>query len=796
MNPFGQSDNSGRSQRRDNDSSDLQHCLREIRRFASWGKGQGESQFKDWVEKTLDRFPDSQPKINEVSAKGRKDRELLANVYNEARQQGRAHPNVEALVKLAENHGTPGPYIEKQLTAGDGAFQKKTQEERRKRGGQSLSNLREVAVGVCNMSFPQNRQSAAAAADYKAPANLKFHPCDIRGLSPGASWQIVIDETGDQFGPDAKHQQIKKQGRFVALLIPPIAALPGLAKGWHAVSEADEEIDWAVQAVLDAHIGVLGISVNSLPVTPGDRWMDGVATVLDWVLRLLPLGGHTKIDVLVENRGDFTAGQNWKFVERSCLMQLARSFPDRANKIEVSVTAISKDGSPYNGFVDAIAYTWAGTSETSRERLRKSGLLHKCLLEPDARSLRFAWDAFAAGTGLPAEEWWALAVQRTDRSDGSILDSLLTRVGESCRDDASVWKSFVQHCRNRLRAGAVGISQLAAAVDWLEEFHPPKEILPKTLKLVWLTVKLAKANHQGESELRELPDLKKLCNSLKEEEPLLVCHASLHVATAYTNRFDFDCASKVLNWWDKLPPIAPGLRLWAQMQSALGQCAAFKGNAAEAIRRFDVALKAFERLSDDDERNKDRLQTLCYKAIAMMDDAGYSDSKVRKAVEEVVGPLSESAAALAVDSSAEKRYMHHVLLRWLTHRPNPEATAAYISKRDEWEVGAGHPWPLTMMYRSLLLASCDLLAARELASSAAGLALVPEHGPVMHLIGACCRAVAESLGDPWLSAESDLQRIRQSLPLAGGRIDHLIASRKKPDIALELLRKVLPFNFR
>jgi hypothetical protein len=287
-----------------------------------------------------------------------------------------------------------------------------------------------------------------------------------------------------------------------------------------------------------------------------------------------------------------------------------------------------------------------------------------------------------------------------------------------------------------------------------------------------------------------------LSSQIYDEAAPLVCHADLHFAVEASNRFEFDYATTCLDRWKNCRPAEPGLRYWAQVQSSLGQHAAFRGDNRGAVELFRQALAAFDRLSDPDQRKSDQQQTRCYLVIALMDEATIPASLVKTELEHLVGDIEKSAEKLAKSDKAEDRYLHHVLLRWLTNRGDEQAASIYLNQKDKWSAGAGHPWPLIEIYRALLLHESDPQEASDLALRASNLAFESKQGPVVNLIGACCRTIASNWGRDWPEGRSILANLEKQLPSAVDRIQVLKMALDKTSDPLKILSGVLPFNFR
>jgi len=766
--------------------------LGDIRKYASWSGPEGQRNLEQVREAFALAYPGHEGEIDHAIQQGRALLEICNRAYRAANSRGAKSKEVQAIREEARrDHSWNINRVESQIERGHTAF------ERRR---SSRSSKHTPRTPVKPRTAGPVRPTTGGGVGLVRPSSVAIppglHGSDVRAQQPCAEWTVVIDESGSEFGADLSQVKASRKGRFVAVVVPrDRPALPDLPKAWHAVDCSDDnEINQVFQNILSAEVGVFGVTVESLPTTPGERWMDGVALLIDWILRLLPVDGPTRLKVLVENRGEFRQGERWPLVERDCLRRLALAFPQTAGWIDLRIQVVGKDGSEIGGYADALAFTWARTSDASKARMRESKLAGTCLVEGDARQLLHAWDAFAQGVRLPGPDWWRLLPEAA--APAFLVGTLLERIGLECHADASRWSVYLDETRRQMAGGAVELARLAEATAWLERFKPAEAGIPPLMRLAWLIVKLARSNHYGDAESAWERELESLAPGLLDEAAPLVCHTDLHLAVARTNRFDFEGAGRALARWRDLPVAVPGLRYCGQVRSSLGQHAAFQGRQSEAVEFFEEALEGFARLSDPAVRDKECAQTACYWAIATMDDPAASDSEVRAAVERVTGPLDKAAARLATSGSPFFRYAHHLLLRWLVHRGDPAIVSSYLSHRGEWKTGEGHPWPLIQLYRAILLHSDDPAAARGLALDAAEAAFAAEQGPVVRLIGACCRTIAANWGDPWAEAGAELDELAATLPQAAERIGALQKALAQPTPALELLVKVLPFNFR
>ncbi len=809
----------------------IQSCLGKIQFYASWDGTSGDSNTQSLAKQCLALDPDAQPRIDQAIEKGRGDSRLLAPFYEYGQRYGNnfaARSDVKrALDELKQIRPGLLDRAKQQATKGAAAADRRHDAKSRRATGEPVSKVRRPGVIAAPTTAP-----ALAPTQTKRPAGALptgLHPCDLRTLAPQPAWQLLIDETGSQFGIKANEMATSDRtlGRMLGLLIPQQGhRLPPLKSGWHAVDQTIGAIDRTIQAVLDASVGVLGITVQQLPDAPGERWAFCVIRLLDLVLRLLPVNAPTCVEVLIEERGDdFKRGNQWPAVAEQVRLRLADAYPERGRLIELKIRTIGKTDSPFNGYVDALAFIASGGGEHSRACLAASGLDGTCLLKIDAETLTRTLEWLDRGHSLEGRDWSLLLAHPDAEQPANLISTLLNRLGEAAQSDANLWRRYLDHVMGHFDSRSLDLRVLNRQVIWLQRWAPEDQRLPPTLRLLWLTAQLARANHLGQSEQPWLDEMQDLADRLMDEDARLVCRAELNLAVTATNRYDFAQAGRALQRWNPPEPLpvgklngllqrllggsplptvdavaAPkasaGLRYWGQVRSSLGQHAAFLDDPTTAVRFFDEALASFAQLSDPEQERRESRQTRTYRAIALMDDPVQDADRVREAVEMVIGKTPGALTALAQSTNSADKYAHHLALRWLVHRPDAGLAAVYLAQREAWDQGTEHPWPLIELYRGILLHPQDAQTARELALDGFTLAFADDSGPVVRLIGACCRTVAAAWGAPWPEAEPVLAQLEQDLPLAADRIARIRAELTQPGDPLALLRAVLPFNFR
>lgn len=598
----------------------------------------------------------------------------------------------------------------------------------------------------------------------------------IQNLIPSALWTLLIDETGDSF--DSRHSGRGLRGRFVGILLPDSVSLSELSS-FHATESSLDEIDKTLQALLDQPVGVFGIAVDDLPETEGERWVDGVMETIHWVWRLLPIDksmNKSSLNILIEQRGTYEAGQDWNAVRRELMRGWAALDSERAKQIGISLELIEKDDHSYNGYVDAVAFTWGSSNVASVDRLKKSGLLGTCLHEGNGPTLRTLWDAMAREDNIAGSDWrWLISLLESE-DERSIAGSLLKRIGESSKLNIKKWEIFFKEVRDHLESKAVNLIGLGRECEWLEKYKPADAIVPNTLKLGWLTSKLALANHMGETHRKDIErEIEDMSAKVLDEDARLVCLADLHRAVLATNRFDFAAAEQSLIRWKDMPTMIPGLQMTARVESSFGQHLAFQGFYSEARDKFNKAVELFNRMSDEQAAIGEKEQTLNYLAIATMDDINIPHGMKKDAVEKVTGPVKKAIAELSSDNQDRLKYTQHLLVRYLAHCGTEEEKNEYLKYKDKWTFSKGHPWQLIEFYRGLLVHPLEPdLAARHF-ENAWELATIAGQGPTVRYIGLCLgvTAVAFMMVNEWPVDSEGMRKLIREIPMAADRFEIL-----------------------
>lgn len=618
----------------------------------------------------------------------------------------------------------------------------------------------------------------------------------IMNLKPSPSWTVLIDETGDRFVNDEIPNAGSRLGKTVALLLPESISLPQLPMGWHA-KDVHEQLPQVIHDLLASPCGIIGLTVNELPRMNANLWSGSIRTLMDMIARLLPISEKTSITFLVEEHSDYTPENGTTIMKGLCddiHLQLGRVNPKRANNLSLTAKVISKTGSLYNGYVDAIANCWGSPSSRSRKLVKC--LTDICLyMDTDGQGFGNFINKIVSDQSFDAQEWTELLRQSLCYQGNLLVRHYLDDFAQRISNKPETWKNYLDATRQHLESKDIDQRLLGQQIAWLKAAMPAETELTEDLQLLWMTAELAEANHLG--KVISDPELKSMFSYLTEhlmdEEPRLVAWATLNLSVAYTNAFDFESAEAIMDIWDRKPMQVLGHQYTGQIQSTLGQLAAFWGDNEEAVPLFDQAISNFAKMSNKLKSSQDIEQTTTYKLIAML-DLGLANTPDFDHDAERYFNLPLEQAALFVPQDPAQRYKHHVLLRMLVSGDYPQAREAYLSQRQNWLTGAYHPWELIEFYRALLLDG-DLNA--QLRHLDTGFDIAKGGDATLHVIAAVILGSRLALADGRLDEyQALLDTIADELPDLGKRLDVLRAQPQAKLPPLELAARVLPFNFK
>lgn len=674
-----------------------------------------------------------------------------------------------------------------------------------------------------NARFQSFAVSASSPGD-----DRRVHPNALPSLPPSARWTVLIDETGNQFDEEASSAR-QKLGRIVGIFIPQENEyrLPPLSENWHAVLQDYEYVERAVDRLLRSGCGVLGVSIDTLNAINGDRWFYGVETLLTLGLRLLPCDAPTTVDVRVERRGEFQNDDFWnKYLQvrlNDLQAELARSFPQKAQKITLTGRFIAKSEDRRNGYADAAAFVWGSGSVVGL--LAKSGWPNACFLEGDAQKLRSAFDLTQRSERLAPIDWANLVDSEAATQSNSFVAATLRDLGEKTKQDLALWRDYLNYTTSIVDSKAIRLQSLRSQIDWLKQYAPQTDLPPK-LELVWLTNQIATENHRGAGATQETVEKYKRCQKLAKnlynEDAELACNAALHIAVSASNAFDFQQPKKILATWAQRDPAIAGLRMHGQILSSLGQFEALNGDATKAIGYFKQAIEVFKKLSDPFESEREISQTAAYLFIAATDLRPFSAQEFKTAASLYFQTpnLQEAAKKLRGTNAASEKYRCAALLRALVYLNNDpkvkadnptikyeieEAATVYLRQSSAWQTDVGHPWELVEFYRGVLSSDEErdgsFRNAYQIACDEGGTALrviaAVILGSILTLPSANRqdRDEYEKLID---QLEREIPRLAQpsSPSCKRSRLSFLQTQPTAPLPPLELAKAVLPFYFR
>lgn len=751
------------------DRTTIEELLKDARSIASWKDGAGLSKVEELRQKVRDQKPADLDAFERMVEQGTAVRRAVAEVTELIRTRG---PDVAEVAARLRDHRTAS-WAEDDLES----------QRTRSLFDYNVDKVLEFQRGVA-----RKRDHEAAGGGTTVTPSDYHHRVDR--LPRASSYDVVVDETGSQFDPDGSSS--RHEGRLVGVVIPAGAALPHIG-GFHGTEATPEELDAAVQAVLDAPVGVFGFSRSSIPQTNDDHWHVGVLELIEWVVRLLPVPETTTaLNVFVEQRAFHSAESDWKPAITEMKRQFARRVRHLDGKFELTVRVVRKDGHAFLPYADAVANTWGSSWSSSRERLELSGLRGSCLIEGDLQVLADAWDDAEADGCLPSETWSSLLEQRPSNFIAAIiLDHIAARL-----NDPRVADYYEGLLHAHLDSKSVHMDLLGLQVDWLEH-HTSVASGPRG-RLASTSARLARLNHTGTPDHELDEQLAALGESLLDEDPALVCLTDLRRVVSATNAFEFERGWRILEPWLERHPAIPGLQMWGRIQSTAGQLKAFMGQPQEARRYFLSALDSFGRLSDPTKASLESAHTRAYLAIAAMEDDSVDLDNARSELLAYLGVPSVRQASRTYANATDpaSKYKHHVLVRYLVHRGTDDEQRHYLELlRSPRATGSGHPWELILFYRGWMLRNAGK-SHPDVIVDAIRHTLASDAGPTLLLIGATLEQLAARWETP-LFNDHDRRalhaRLKTMLPAAANRVAALADS----DVDdRTLLKQVLPFNFR
>jgi hypothetical protein len=670
-----------------------------------------------------------------------------------------------------------------------------------------IVSIKGVENVVVQQSADMNFPADGAIADDRAMRTLSTHPNDITTLRPGDAWTVYIDESYRGGDEAFETGGVGIMAGVICRDDVPLPLLPDLHCSQNYSPEELTAQDNALEEILHhPNCGVLAIPSSAYEVSMG--WDDALASWVDVLVRLLPFpegDGVVSLRVCVEPHDPYRTIEDFRMLKLVCEKSLKNFFPERARRVNLSFEPLPKPGAGErsgNAYPDIIGFTCLRHSgdNTARQRYKASGWSGVCHLNVSPDRISRLLRCFYRSEPLDAATWSPLV-----SSDGiGIMGALSARFGERAKASPEEWERYMGFLCAHLTSGTIDMKLLRKQVAWLRTYQPPA--IAKKSQLAWLTAQIALANHEGKlaagagSPLRAEFDA--LCEQLYDEAAPLVCEATLNLAVAYTNGYEFEMALALIQSLLGKDRATVGLSGYGKLLSTAGQHFAFLGMADEAISKFNEALSCFSRLTDEKERSINLDITRAYLATATMDGRPADARRVlalyllgdERAPEEA---LLREVACLAGERKA--KFHHYILLRYIAAQPDGDPLrSAYVGAHGKWcSPSAGHPWELIEFYRAQLLPVGEERARRL--DTAWRLAVV-EGGETLMVIAAVIAgaALADGLEGEWPARfERAVAQIGEMPGLReNGRYQALLDQPTAKLPPLEFAAKVLPFNFR
>lgn len=793
-------------------------------RYENGSKEQGRAEllFKYCDQLLLDEGPDAQDQCQMTEMQiFRLCPEVAEDFISKAREWAKLALTIRKEIETRKLKKSPDGDLESRISRLGGPLPK--------RAGEWFDQMRhfgtlEVRVQPCD--FPQRITEEI----WTKGGEYRHHVNDIWCLDPSTAWDLYIDESGAGFanGEDGLVAGVLSDRRH------PLKKQPSL----HAMRDKEARLIAAADSLVTylsehPHAGVLAFPVRAS--TSSTCWCVAIGKLIDMVLRLLPLPlGDEKVElsVVIEHRSIYGRAENFLYLRDACRFALAQSYPTREARIDLTIEVMNKEH-PFNAYPDVVANAChaALTGRGHLDRLKRARWEGTCFLNYEPGTVERLFDATHSGSSLDGAVWDEMLCGDFDPQ--SILGVQLDRFGEEVRKSLPLWEKYLAWTILHLESKAIDFRRLLRQMNWLVKYQPDHALLPPRLQLLWLTAELAVNNHRG-AVLKDANYAKfqKLVVALYEEDAPLTCWAVLHLAVAETNAFRFASAKRIVEsylkrvgsvtwgrdvpaWfnWIRRPAdfllkkggarpasIAAimGLQYCGQLVSSYGQHLAFLAYPEDAVGCFLEANRLFGRLSDKASAQRDISQTSAYLLTALMDSPASAarNKNLKVALADYFGEdLVAVAKRLAVTKEPGEKYQHHILLRYIHSGLASQAVReAYLAEQANWKTDVGHPWEMIEFYRALLIPQGPervehLKCAVKLAAG----------GDVTLKVIACVIAgalVAEG-AFPLEDYAAKVEEIAKIVPdLGASRLAALRAQSKVPVSALDLAKKVLPFNFR
>lgn len=573
-------------------------------RYASW-HGKASPLVVAYLELLAERFPSAhdQSFIKRAADRGELARGLMRRLAKLAKQHGLEAPELaEELGRAARSLAFwPGfPEAAKRLlmkvTTGEedpiegvGRFDRIEPTWSQRKGRTGGPEGEEGGEARAEGAAPAKAKKAPVAAAAEAPTVVRpFLLAPFVRRKPGEHrvWNQAPSESWVMHAAEAPEG-------WVGILVPrPVSReLPEAPEAFQLATAEPAQLAELLQQLAEGELGVLGVA------KPG---ADGLEALIAWVLRLLPVEGETKLEVIAAVGPE---GPSVKAAGQGALRGLARADAGRAKSIRLAAHPGKGQASHH---AQALATLCFDAHPEAMALLGAHPWLGACMVGAPWPT-RGAYDALNTER-LPGQDALTHFLAAASRVTAGSLEALVSELMvERLRTDAKLRRSTAEGAARSLRLGddllAVGrVAALLGAAD-------PEMVLPPALQLGALLARL----ESGEGEAAEAAA--HLAQALVPEDARLACAADIIRAELCLAAQEHDAAEAILQAWLAKAPELPGLGQWLALQRTMALLIAARGDKAGAKALLAETQTRAEQLMDPLSRNA-LLATL-----AMADDA-------------------------------------------------------------------------------------------------------------------------------------------------------------------------------
>lgn len=692
--------------------------------------------------------------------------ELERRFRNVLREQGPEHEaTAAALARLAERFPAEGHAARSRLE--------------RLRRGEDLTQQE------------QARRAAGKAASEVHLGQGEHRPWRLR---PVSRWHLVIAATGlrapRERGKDREGEAElrRRPGRAVALLVPGDPGRLPLPSGWRAPDCGSlEELDAAVQFVVDSGWGVLGLTLGDCPEATGDAWADAALALAELAAYSLPVEGPTALVVELPS---------WS----ACGEPVRNALAGRLAAFTALGASLQEPGPGEGiaGLAEALAWSWGGKRDSEQARIRQSGLAGTCLIQLEVAQR----EALAAlrGTGLPSWPSLGELVAKATLDPSCLSAALLAHLRPRLVGDPQAIVGYHRHLVSLARGTGSDGLRLVRELAWLAACGlgglRPRDQL-RHLAAV-LSAQVAVGNVDDAAVER----LAAACAVQREDWPQEVLELALQASARVRDCLDPVRAEALIAPWQREDALGCGGRpSYLRLLEERARIALLAGRPKDARRHLERMDEVAARCSDPADRDAAVARAACLRASLLGDDPACGDEEARAVLQlacRLAGAgdeLRQAAASLAEEGLQGRRHLHLVLLRWAVGRNDDLLADAYGSRHAAWCDANDPQWAQIIALRAALVAPKDAAAARSLLTEAdvrAGQGASPALR--LGLLACAVAAALHGVADPGL--RSRLGDLRRDFPQCEAAVAALGRALDLAGDTRAALAEALPFVMR